>query len=156
VTDILTRAVKEAIVIAIVVVVVAFVVNFSRDGGVPLIADADSFRIQTDAEFLVAADAAAHFNDGTAMFLDAREPGLFRIEHVEGAENLPSNAAEVGELAWLIPADPVLICYSSAETERQAGVIADKLLEMGFTKVYVLHGGLESWVELRLPTATGD
>ena len=155
-TDILSRAVKESVVIVIVVVVVAMVVNFTRDEGIPLIADAEAFRIQTDAEFMVAGDARANFEAGDALFLDAREPRFFTLEHIEGAMNLLSTGAGVDSLAFMVPADPVLICYASAETERQAGVIADKLMEIGFTNVYVLHGGLDSWKELGLPTGRGN
>jgi rhodanese-related sulfurtransferase len=156
VTEMLTRAVKEAVVIAIVVIVVALTVNFTRDEGIPLIADADAFRIQTDAEFIVAGDAGAHFTEGSGIFVDAREPRLFEVEHIEGAMNVPSTPGNVDTLAYMVPADPVLICYSAEETERQAGVIADRLLEIGFKKVYVLHGGLDSWKETGLPTAGGN
>ena len=155
-TDILTRAVKEAVIIAIVVVVVAMVVNFTRDERIPLIADADSFRVQTNAEFIVAADAEGYFNDGTGIFLDAREQRLFAAEHIEGALNVPSTGGGVDELAYMVPADPVLVCYSAESTEREAGVIADRLLELGFTRVYVLHGGLESWKVEGLPTGKGN
>jgi rhodanese-related sulfurtransferase len=156
VTDTLTRAVKEAIIITIVVVIVAMVVNFTRDEGIPLIADAEAFRIQTNADFIVAADAEGYFNEGRGIFLDAREERLYAVEHIEGALNLPSTPDGVDEMAYMVPADPVLICYSAEATEREAGVIADKLLEIGFTKVFVLHGGLESWKALGLPTGRGE
>jgi rhodanese-related sulfurtransferase len=152
----MSRAVKEAVVITIVVVVTAFIVNFTRDEGIPLIADAESFRIQTNAEFMVPADARGHFDAGTAIFIDAREPDLYRVEHIEGAMNLPSTSGDVSTFAYMVPADPDLICYSAAATERQAGVVADKLLEVGFTKVYVLHGGIESWKQEGLPTGRGN
>lgn len=155
-TEILTRAVKEAIIITVVVVVVAMVVNFTRDEGIPLIADAEAFRIQTNAEFIVAADAEGYFSEGTGIFLDARDERLYAVEHIEGAMNLISTGGSLDEMAYMVPADPVLICYSAEATEREAGVIADKLLEMGFTKVYVLHGGLESWKALGLPTGKGE
>lgn len=155
-TDILSRAVKEAVVITIVVIITAFIVNFTRDEGIPLIADAEAFRIQTNAEFMVPADARGHFEAGAALFIDAREADLFETESIEGAMNLPSTSGDVHTLAYMVPADPALICYSAAATERQAGVIADKLLEIGFTKVYVLHGGLESWKEEGLPTGKGN
>jgi rhodanese-related sulfurtransferase len=70
--------------------------------------------------------------------------------------NVPSTTGDVHTLAYMVPADPALVCYSAAAAERQAGVVADKLLEIGFKKVYVLHGGLESWKELGLPTAKGN
>lgn len=155
-TDVLTRAVKESIVILIAVLAISLIVNFTREGGIPLIADAEAFRVQTDAEFMVAEDARVHFDGGTAIFVDARENRFFTGEHIEGAVNLPSTEANIDSLAYMVPADPVLICYSSEATERQAGVIADKLLEIGFKRVYVLHGGLESWKALALPTAKGS
>lgn|GEM_PF-2016740 len=151
-TEILTRAVKEAVIIVIIVVIVAMVVNRARDEGIPLIADAETFRVQTNAEFLVAGDARAYFDDGSGIFLDAREERLFAAEHIEGALNVPSTGGGVDEMAYMVPADPVLICYSAESTEREAGVIADKLLELGFTRVYVLHGGLEAWKAEGLPT----
>jgi rhodanese-related sulfurtransferase len=156
VTDILTRAVKEAIVITVVVVIVSMVVNFTRDEGVPLIADPEAFRIQTNAEFIAAGDAEGYFNEGTGIFLDARDERLYAVEHIEGAISMPSTAGAVDEMAYMVPADPVLICYSAEATEREAGVIADKLLEIGFTRVFVLHGGLESWKAEGLPTGKGE
>jgi rhodanese-related sulfurtransferase len=155
VTDVLPRAVKESIIILVAVLAVSLIVNFTRDEGIPLIADAEAFRVQTDADFMIAEDARVYFDEGTAIFLDARENRFFVKEHIEGAMNLPSTEANVDSLAYMVPADPALICYSSSATERQAGVIADRLLEIGFTRVYVLHGGLESWKALDLPTAKG-
>ena len=155
-SDILRRAIKESIIILVVVFAVALVVNFTRGGGIPLIADAEAFRIDTDADFMIPADAEVHFHEGTAVFLDAREERFFAEEHIEGSMNVSSVGTGVDSLAFMVPADPVLVCYASGETERQAGVIADKLLEIGFTQVYVLHGGLEAWKELGLPTGKGN
>lgn len=155
-TGILMRAVKEAVIIAIAVVVVAMVVNRVRDEGIPLRADADTFRVQTNADFVVTADAEGYFRDGTGIFLDTREERLFAAEHIEGALSVPSTGGGVEELAYMVPADPVLVCYSAESTEREAGVIADKLLDLGFTRVYVLHGGLESWKAEGLPTGKGN
>ncbi len=153
--DILARAVKEAAIIVAVVVVVAMGVNFTRDEGIPLIAGAEDFTIRTNAEFMVAKDAGTLFENGAAIFVDAREPRLFEAEHIEGAVNVPSAGEDLGEVAYMIPADPVLICYATEAAEREAGVTADRLLEIGFKRVYVLRGGLESWKALGLPTVEG-
>jgi rhodanese-related sulfurtransferase len=69
--------------------------------------------------------------------------------------NVTSGEEAVDSLAGLVPADPVLICYSTTSTQRQAGVVADKLIDVGFTKVYVLLGGLEAWKELGGPVSKG-
>lgn len=155
-TEILSRAIREAVVIMVVVVVIALTVNFTRDGRIPLIANAETFRVETDAEFMVAEDARVYFDEGTAMFVDARERQLFELEHIEGAINAPSASAGLDTLAYLVPADPIMICYSTEAAQRQAGVVADMLLEVGFKRVYVLHGGLESWKKLNLPTVEGS
>jgi hypothetical protein len=65
-------AVKEGIIVAVASVVVALVFNFVRNDGIPLIADAEAFRIQTNAEFLKAEDARRLFEEGSAIFVDAR------------------------------------------------------------------------------------
>jgi thiosulfate sulfurtransferase len=155
VVTIFARAVREAIMILIVVVAVSLLVNYTRERRIDLIADAEEFRVQTQAEFMVPEDAYIHFNEGTAIFVDVRDARLFAAEHIEGAMNVTSGEEAVDSLAGLVPADPVLICYSTTSTQRQAGVVADKLIDVGFTKVYVLLGGLEAWKELGGPVSKG-
>jgi rhodanese-related sulfurtransferase len=66
--------------------------------------------------------------------------------------NLPSSEVDVEAMTWLAASDPTVIVYASTAHQRQAGVVADKLIEMGCKKVLVLHGGIEGWKELGLPT----
>jgi len=144
-------AVKEAILLIVVVGAVAVVVNLARKDGIPFIAAEDAFRVKTNAEFIAPADAWALFEGGSAFFIDAREPGLFEAERIEGALNASATEAGADSLAWMAPADPHVITYASGETQRLAGVLADKLLEVGFKKVYVLLGGLDAWKEKGFP-----
>jgi rhodanese-related sulfurtransferase len=144
-------AAKEAVLIVVVVGVAALVVNFARKNGLPMVAAEDAFRVKTNAEFITPDDAWKLFEAGNALFLDARDPGLFGPEHIEGALCVVPSEAAVDSLAWMAPADPQVITYASKATQRQAGVLADKLLEAGFKRVYVLLNGIEAWKEKGLP-----
>jgi rhodanese-related sulfurtransferase len=150
----LIGSVKEALLIFAVSAVVALSVNHVREGGIPIIADAEAFRVRTDAEFMAAEDAFQLFDAGEAIFIDARDQAIFATRHIEGAMNLPPSREVAQDIASLSAADPQIVVYASRESQRQAGVVADKLLETGFTKVFILHGGLEGWVDRGFPVAT--
>ena len=147
----LIGSVKEAVLIFAVSAVVGLAVNHVREGGIPIVADAEAFRVRTDAEFMAAEDAFALFETGAAIFVDARDPAIFAASHIEGAMNLPPSRELVQDIASLAAADPQIVVYASRESQRQAGVVADRLLEAGFTQVFVLHGGLEGWVDRDFP-----
>jgi rhodanese-related sulfurtransferase len=99
---------------------------------------------------MTAEDAHGFFEQGGAIFIDARAPEAFALGRIEGAVNVPP-AGATEDVSWLVGADARVICYASEDTQRQAGVVADQLLDLGCDKVFVLHGGLEAWIELGLP-----
>ena len=149
--SILLTAVKQGIIILVAAVAVSLIVNRARNDRIPLVAQAETFRVRTDAEFMKAEDAQRLFEDGMAMFVDAREPEVYAVRHVEGAINIPASAGDVEGMAWLANVETHVICYSSQANQRQAGVIADRLLQMGCKEVRILYGGMEAWVDRGLP-----
>ena len=152
---ILHQVTREAIIVLVVVLAVSLIFNRVRNGGIPLIADAETFRVRTDAEFAKVEDAHRLFEEGRAVFVDAREPAVFSMGHVEGAINAPPSSQGVGDLVWLASADTYVICYASEQNQREAGIVADRLTEMGSEKVYILLGGFEVWEKRGLPTQKG-
>ena len=149
---VLASAVKQALIISIVVVVVGLVFNAVRKDGIPLVADAEAFRVQTEAEFMKVENAWRLFDEGSAIFVDANDPRVFSNERIEGAINIPPVGPELEAAGWLTGTESSVICYASEESQRQAGVVADKLIEMGARKVFVLYGGLEAWQAAGYPT----
>ena len=148
----MASAVKQAVVISIVVVVVGLAFNALRKDGIPLIADAEAFRVRTEAEFMKADNAWKLFDEGKAIFVDARDTRVFSIERIEGAINIPPTGPELEAAGWITDTESSVICYASGESQRQAGVVADKLIEMGTKEVFVLYGGLEAWKAAGYPT----
>jgi rhodanese-related sulfurtransferase len=147
----LAAAIKQAVIISAAVVVIGLGFNALRRDGIPLVADADTFRIQTEAEFIKVENAWRLFDEGEAIFVDARDPKVFAIERIEGAFNLPPAGSEPQAMDWLSSTQSNVICYASEESQRQAGVVADKLIGIGTEKVFVLYGGIEAWKAAGLP-----
>lgn len=136
---------KEALTILALASAIGLMVNFLRGGGIPLVAEADAFRIRTNADFVSTRDAWALYDAGNAFFVDARDATAFGQEHIEGALNASATQAGVDSLAWIAAADPYVVTYASRASQRQAGVLADKLMDAGFTRVLVLVDGIEGW-----------
>lgn len=147
-------AVKEAVILILITVLVSLVINHVREEGIPLVADAEAFRVKTDAEFMRLEDALALFEDGGAIFLDARDPEIFALGHIEGSINVAASGSDIEDIARMVGTDNQIICYASRQNQRQAGVVADKLIQMGFTNVVILYGGFEDWKQRGLPTLT--
>jgi rhodanese-related sulfurtransferase len=151
------RILRESLIIIVGVLAISFIFNFTRKatgkGGIPLIADAEAFRVQTNAEFAKIEDAYRLFEEGRAIFIDARAPEVFALGHIEGAINAPPGGEDLAGLTWLADADTYVICYAAEKSQRQAGVAADKLLEMGCEEVFVMMDGFETWRRKGFPVS---
>jgi rhodanese-related sulfurtransferase len=86
-------------------------------------------------------------NQQNGIFVDIREPAEFAKEHIADSVSLPlsklADDASLKDSAQAI----VLIC-ASGQRSRTA---AKQLKSKGFTDVYVLTGGLNTWKEAKLP-----
>ena len=85
---------------------------------------------------------------GAPLVLDVREPeeldgGLGRVS---GAMNVPLSRLQqrLGELSAHMAKDIVLVCRSGRRSEAAARI----LLESGFTRIFVLRGGMIGWREV--------
>ena len=147
----LANTIREALIVTIIAAVVGIGVNAVRDDGIPLVASPEDFSVSTKAELMRIQDARKLFDEGAAVFVDARSAEVFSSKHIEGAINIEP-AGNLDDFSWLAKTDAYIITYASRETQRQAGIVADRLIDIGCSKVYVLRGGLEAWLEAGLPT----
>jgi len=86
-------------------------------------------------------------NQQKGLFLDIREPSEFAKEHIADSVSLPlSKLTEDSSLKDTSQAI-ILIC-ASGQRSRAA---AKQLHSKGFSDVYVLSGGLNTWKEAKLP-----
>ncbi len=86
-------------------------------------------------------------NQEKGLFLDIREPSEFAKEHIADSISLPlSKLAEDSSLKDT--SQPVILICVSGQRSRTA---AKQLHAKGFSDVYVLSGGLNTWKAAKLP-----
>ena len=95
-----------------------------------------------------AAKAIQLVNQQKGLFLDIREVSEFTKEHIAESMNMPLStlAEELSKLKDL--SQPIiLVCASGQRTSSAAKLLRSK----GFSDIYALQGGLNTWKEAKLP-----
>jgi rhodanese-related sulfurtransferase len=78
------------------------------------------------------------------QIIDARAPEEFALNHIEGALNFNTKSDNFEKaVAALNPSEPVFI-YSIAA--YRSGLLSTELSKKGFSEVYILDGGIASWI----------
>lgn len=91
--------------------------------------------------------------DGGTVFIDARGPGFYRMEHIAGAINIPYSRFDQvfpGIKDRLLTRTQVIVYCSGAFCEDSAK-IAEKMIFEGLDQVRILTGGIEEWKKSGLP-----
>jgi rhodanese-related sulfurtransferase len=106
----------------------------------------------TGEKRLTPPEAVRLINDRHALVLDVRPPADFKKGHILNALNVPQPklAERIGELGK-DTARPIVVYCALGGVAAQA---AHALKQAGFTEVYPLKGGLNSWLSASLPVTT--
>ena len=97
-------------------------------------------------------EAVRLINDRHALVLDVRPPADFKKGHILNALNLPQ--AKLGERLGELGKDtarPIVVYCALGGVAAQA---THTLKKAGYTEVYPLRGGLNSWLSASLPVTT--
>jgi len=94
------------------------------------------------------AQAIQLINQRKALFVDIREPEAFNKEHIADSSNIPLSALDDKIATLKDPAQPIILVCASGQRARAA---AKQMRSKGFTEVYVLSGGLNTWKDAKLP-----
>ncbi|MDF1588203.1 MAG: rhodanese-like domain-containing protein [Gammaproteobacteria bacterium] len=93
-------------------------------------------------------DAVKLVNQNNGLFLDVREQSEFDKEHIADSKHIPgSQLSEKAEI-FKDKQQPLILVCANGQRSKTA---AKELKKAGFTDVYVLTGGLNSWKEAKLP-----
>ncbi|MCS5491651.1 rhodanese-like domain-containing protein [Algoriphagus limi] len=85
----------------------------------------------------------------TGNILDVRTPGEIAQGKIEGAIEIDYYQPDFQKKVQELPKDkPVLLYCAVGARSREA---AEQLVEMGFTNVYHLQGGIQAWYQQGLP-----
>ena len=102
------------------------------------------------------AQAYARFQQGQALFIDARPADEFNELHVPKSLNIPPDVAEAGlaEPVAGLAKDREIVVYCGQVSCDLALKVAEKLQAMGFTRVTAYIGGFRAWDEAGYPADT--
>ncbi len=102
------------------------------------------------------AQALELFQQGRALFADARKPEEYEELHIPGALNLPpENLAKDGApLLAGIDKDRQIVVYCGQANCHDSLKVAEKLQALGYTQVMAFLGGFKTWDEAGYPADT--
>jgi rhodanese-related sulfurtransferase len=102
------------------------------------------------------AQAYELFQQGQALFIDARPPQEYQELHVAGAVNLPVEQVQGPRAQEVAGADKGrrLVVYCGQVSCDAALTVAEKLQSLGFNRVAVFLGGFRAWDEAGYPADT--
>jgi rhodanese-related sulfurtransferase len=98
------------------------------------------------------AEAVTLINRSNALVLDVRDEAEFASGHIADAINIPVGAL-ANRLAELkkYQNKPILV---NCQRGMRSAKACDILRKAEFTQITNLHGGLDAWVEAKLPVVT--
>ncbi|MBF4987045.1 rhodanese-like domain-containing protein [Methylophilus sp. 14] len=87
----------------------------------------------------------------SALVLDVREPDEFAQGHLQGARNVPLSqlSARLKELEKFRDKPVLVVC----ERGRRANTAAKLLKAQNFTALNVLKGGMQAWIDAKMPSS---
>ncbi len=148
---------RQMIFVLILSVVIGLSVNAIRSGGIPVIGDwsTEDRLSSNDGSSLVISiiEAKAAFDENRAVFLDARDKGLFEQGCIKGAKSLPWHSVDDHfiDIVEGIVNGTLIITYCDGETCDLSHKLALFLKEMGFSNVKILVNGWTVWQEMNFP-----
>jgi rhodanese-related sulfurtransferase len=130
---------------------IGLLANSLSTESLPLLASADQFEMEVDAEIQVASsDIQDLWLSGEALFVDARGADAYAEGRIPGAFSLPYQGFDDGavpEMVDYLPRDQMLVIYCDGADCHASQVVYDKLLELGFKAEFmkIFHGGWDEW-----------
>lgn len=88
-------------------------------------------------------ESDAHKNENKYLFLDARSPEEFAVSHIYNAKFIDSKNFNISSMDSIQKSTP-LIVYCAVGI--RSDVVAEKLMDAGFTDVHNLFGGIFEWL----------
>ncbi len=144
----------EIIILTGLSIMLAWVVNVTRPEPLSWYADFTVKRAEETVKKGIAvlspAEALTAWTAKERLFVDARDPDEFAMEHIPGAVNIPAEALLTGLDAAVaavpgLAKDRPLAVYCSNLACSKSREVAEGLKDMGFTALAVVPDGLEGW-----------
>jgi rhodanese-related sulfurtransferase len=148
------KSIAQAVILLVTASALALIGNAISSRGLPLRTPPPKSAGQP--ELISLEDAKKLWSNGSAFFLDAREPGQYAAGHVPGAFNLPALRFErhFDEVAPVLSLESEIVVYCDGIECDLSHRVGGRLKELGFTKVRILSNGWSVWRQAGLPSSS--
>jgi len=104
------------------------------------------------ANFVSALEMPALQRKGRSVVIDVNKPEHFAASHIPNSENYPLEELSSDNKALLKHKDKtaIIVC----QTGGRSAQAAKRLMELGFSNINILRGGLISWTKENLPVTS--
>lgn len=150
---------KKAVLEAILIILIAAAFGVARNSFFPnsvSLIPSDKPILEFGAKEIGFEDAKKMFEQGV-VFLDARGCPYYSAGHIMGARCLKPAEYEQNKSEALadVAKDQPLVAYCDGEGCSSSLLLAEKLINDGYTNVYVYPAGWPEWVANGLPIEKG-
>ena len=146
----LKRSARESFVLTAVAVCFALIYNYFSATGIPLL----YYPVTIPDQDNISAAAAYHlFQNGRAVFIDARPPEEIDGLVIPGSYNVPISWSmdRIAEYMNRFKPDQTLVIYCSEPECHFSVRLAGMLKYFKFSNVLVFRGGIKEWSENGFP-----
>lgn len=155
---------KESVILLASAIAAAFLVNAVSPNGIAFFGDWDPSQgvitarpkgdvIHHELEIEDIRQAKAIFDQGDALFVDARPLARYEQGHIKGAVGLPVRRflEVIDDFRDQYPLTTWIVTYCSGRECDESHELAQYLLEEGYERVSVFIDGYSGWEEMGLP-----
>ena len=152
------KTIKEIVILVGISVILALVVNTLSPRGIELVGQWNTAKglitanptvvtEGTPPEIKSVAQAKEIFNQGNALFVDARSADNYDEGHIKGAISLPVGQFDEYIASFLdrYSSDQPIVTYCSGRTCEDSHNLAQFLSDAGFTNVRIFIDGFPGW-----------
>lgn len=162
-------ALKQFVLLAVAAAVIGLGINLVSPHSIPFVGDyrelssGDGPIVPPSAEpgdppFIAIDDAYLEYNEGKAIFVDARDDEEFKCGTIKGAISMPFEYLPDGDLAPYFdsvlagaPKDARIITFCGGEECDLSLQLARNLQVVGYTNLAIFFGGAREWEDAKLP-----
>ncbi len=152
--------IKTILLLVISSVILGFVYNSLSKFGIPIIFEEKDYEIfsesagyQTTEPLLINLEQAIEFyGEKKVQFIDARDRWDFAESHILGAINIPEYSFDSRnfDTSTLDKNHPYVV-YCEGDDCDTSKRLAEELIKLGYSKIFIYEGGFSEWTNLELP-----
>ncbi|HYF66206.1 MAG TPA: rhodanese-like domain-containing protein [Herpetosiphonaceae bacterium] len=93
-------------------------------------------------------------NPGLTL-VEALDPMLYAAVHLPGAVNVPPDSIDAAAAAALPDKNAAIVVYCASHTCASSHRVAERLIQLGYTRIAHYQNGKQDWIAAGLPVEYG-